>query len=469
MDALSDQFPGDVPLHANDGLDPECFCEHCEHALRDHIRIDTPEGPDYRCPTAADIAEITELEELAKLHQQQEVAEIYGRISAPVRSADGPEQDEPTPHTKYPPSADGEPIHKPAGQGIAATLDAPPKVEIAVLPPLTLSEWRDRDLPKPDFLLGEWLSTTSRVLISAATGLGKTNFGLALGIRIAADKDFLHWRARRKARVLYIDGEMSRRLLRQRLLDEEERISTSPGTFFALSHEDIENFQPLNTPEGQAWFKAFIKGIGGIDLVIFDNVMSLTAGDPKDPEAWQKTIPLVHALTRASIGQIWIHHTGHDETRSYGDKTREWQMDTVAHFDAVKRDDTDISFSMSFRKARERTPATRFDFQDVRIALVNDRWEHEVTESIRPALVPPVALKYLQALTNVIASDQAVTLPGGRRAAKRDPWQAECVLLGLIDPTAKPDSARALFSKNRAALVAANRIACEGDFSWLIV
>jgi len=46
---------------------------------------------------------------------------------------------------------------------------------------------------------------------------------------------------------------------------------------------------------------------------------------------------------------------------------------------AVKREDTDVSFSLSFIKARERTPTTRFDFQDVKIALVNDRWEHELS------------------------------------------------------------------------------------------
>src|SRR5258705_12209101 len=93
MHALSGQFPGDIPLHANDGLDPECFCKHCEHALRDHIRIDTPEGPDYRCPTAAEIAEIAELERLATLRRHVEVAAISARWHA----MDGP--------SKVPPAA----------------------------------------------------------------------------------------------------------------------------------------------------------------------------------------------------------------------------------------------------------------------------------------------------------------------------------------------------------------------------
>jgi len=345
---------------------------------------------------------------------------------------------------------------------------APPKVEIEVLPPLTLDDWRNRDLPEPDFLMGHWLTTTSRVLLTAATGLGKTNFGLALGMRGAADMDFLHWRAHRAARVLYIDGEMSRRLLRQRVLDEERRVGITPEFFFALSHEDIEGFKPLNTIEGQMWMNVLIEKLGGVDLVIVDNIMSLTIGDMKDPEPWQQTLPWALSLTKRSIGQIWINHTGHDETRSYGDKTREWQMDTVAHLDAVKRDDTDKSFSMIFKKARERTPATRFDFQDVKIALVNDQWEHELTDTRRPGKVSPQTQKALDALINVLAGDQVVMLPGSRRAAHRDHWSVECNARGLIDVKRNEKSATTMFNRFRRELVAANLIACEGDLQWLL-
>jgi hypothetical protein len=356
-------------------------------------------------------------------------------------------------------------VFVPAGDDGSKT-EKPPTVEIATLPPLTLDDWRNRDLPPPDFIMGHWLTTTSRVLLTAATGLGKTNFGLALGMRAAAGQDFLHWQAHRKIRGLYIDGEMSRRLLKQRVLDEEERVGASPATFFALSHEDIEGFKPLNTIEGQTWMDALIKKIGGVDLVIVDNIMSLTVGDMKDPEPWQHTIPWAHSLTKREIGQIWIHHTGHDESRSYGDKTREWGMDTVAHLDAVKRDDTDVSFSMTFKKARERTPATRFDFQDVKIALINDQWEHELTETKRPDKISPQASRALDALRNVVAGEQAVSLISGRRAASRDTWMGELALLGMVDLEGKAHSARTLFLRWRRELVAAFRIGCEGDLSW---
>ena len=333
-----------------------------------------------------------------------------------------------------------------------------------VRPPLSIVEWQERELLEPDSLLGDWMTTTSRALLVAPTGLGKTNFVLQAGLHIASGVDFLHWRGRRPARVLYVDGEMSRRLLKQRILDGVHRLGLAPEHFNALSHEDIEGFAPLNTQPGQVCIDRIIADLGGVDLVMFDSVMCLTVGDMKDEESWQQTMPWVRSLTRRSIGQIWVHHTGHDETRSYGTKTREWQLDTVLQLETVKRDDTDVSFSLQFRKARERTPATRADFQDVRIALVNDRWEHDAIETKRPGHVSPAGQKFLEALQNATASGN--TKAQDHPAATTDEWRAECIMLGLIDPETKANSARTLFNKYRRELVGANRIGCQGDLSW---
>src|SRR5207302_965870 len=131
--------------------------------------------------------------------------------------------------------------------------------------------------------------------------LGKTNFALALGMRIAAGANFLHWEGRRACKVLYIDGEMSRRLLKQRLAAEHGRLMSEvslavsakppvadgvrpepihgkgqrppleeligelqfkPDGFHSLSTEDIPNFQPLNTRQGQAAIEKIITEMG---------------------------------------------------------------------------------------------------------------------------------------------------------------------------------------------------------------
>ena len=345
---------------------------------------------------------------------------------------------------------------------------------------LTLQQWSDRDLPMPDYLLGEVFSTTSRGIMSAPTGLGKSNVAIAIGMRIAAGMPFLHWEGRRPAKVLYIDGEMSRRLLKQRLLTEEARLLSEvseqnreqfkPDGFHALSTEDIPNFQPLNTLEGQMALEVIMAQMGQYDFVILDNVMSLISGSMVDEEAWAQTLPWAKSLTRRGIGQFWVHHTGHDESKGYGTKTREWQMDVVIHLTKVERPDTDVSFKLEFKKARERRPDNREDFQPVNVSLVDDSWHSDGSSaSWAVKRVSPMAMKYFEAIQNVVAGGEQ---PKSRRlhgchAVHSDDWKAECQLLGLLDQKGKENVQRAKFSKYRAELVAANMVACEGDYTWI--
>jgi hypothetical protein len=329
-------------------------------------------------------------------------------------------------------------------------------------PILRAKDWLTRDLPEPDPIMGHWLTTTSRVLLTAPTGIGKTMFGIALSAASAAGKPFLRWQDRRPCNVLYIDGEMSRRLMKRRLTEEVERSGLRPGGLYILSHEDIEDFQPLSTQTGRNQIEAIIARIGKVDLAVFDNVMSLIGGDMKDEESWRQTLPWLKTLTKRSIGQIWVHHTGHDETRPYGTKTREWQMDTTIFLEPVERADTDVSFKLSFRKARERTPENRADFADLLVALVDDAWTYSSPQAAPPSKKPsPAGQKFWEAFLNcpTIAHE-------GRPCISEAAWWRECERLGLIDP--EGHSARSLFSKHRRELVTCNKIACNGEFSWKI-
>jgi hypothetical protein len=190
--------------------------------------------------------------------------------------------------------------------------------------PLTVRAWLDKEITAPEFVLGELLSTTSRAEIIALTGLGKTNFTMALGFAIADGSPFLHWRtAEGPHRVLFIDGERSRRLVKRRIKDAVRWHGGVPDTFYLLNREEIPDLLPLNTEAGQRLIDGVIDAIGGIDFTIFDNVQSLLAGDMKEEASWEQTLPWIRDLTRREIGQAWIHHTGHDEAHGYGTKTRE--------------------------------------------------------------------------------------------------------------------------------------------------
>lgn len=340
--------------------------------------------------------------------------------------------------------------------------------EPIVLPCMRAADWLNRDLPSPDFLLGDWLSTTTRALLTAATGIGKTMFSLDLAVAVACGSYFLHWKGRRPARVLLVDGEMSRRLMKQRIFESIRRSGMdTPDGLFILSREDVETLAPLNTPQGQQFIDHIIDEIGGIDLIVLDNVMSLLVGDMKEEQPWTDTLPWIRKLTQRSVGQIWVHHSGLDTSRGYGSSTREWQLDTVLHLDAFQRPDTDVSFDLSFRKARERTPDTRDDFADVRIALVNDDWAFQVTGNIRKGKKPsPKAYIFFEALNDALVSHSQ--RHHGRPSVTQDQWQSECVRRGLIDKDSKPNSARSLFSKYRLELLGDGMIACDGDLVWIV-
>jgi AAA domain/Primase C terminal 2 (PriCT-2) len=135
-------------------------------------------------------------------------------------------------------------------------------------PIMRLKDWLERPLGEPDFALGNILTTTSRGLLWAPTGIGKTMFGISTALRMAAGSQWLAWQAVRPLRVLYVDGEMSQRLLKQRLVDEVRRSGLCPDTLHVLSHEDIADFQPLNTPAGQQQIERHIAHIGGVDFEV---------------------------------------------------------------------------------------------------------------------------------------------------------------------------------------------------------
>ena len=72
------------------------------------------------------------------------------------------------------------------------------------------------------------------------------------------------------------------------------------------------------------------------------------------------------------MAQIWLHHTGHDKTKGFGTKTKEWEMDTVAKLNFA--DESHEAFTMEFTKARLRTPANADEFKPRTISLGPDGW-----------------------------------------------------------------------------------------------
>ncbi|HVY14489.1 MAG TPA: AAA family ATPase [Rhodopila sp.] len=266
---------------------------------------------------------------------------------------------------------------------------------------LSIQAWADRPIPPPDRLLGDLVTTTTRMFLVGRTGLGKTLLGQAIAYGIASGAGFLHWRSTRAARVLIIDGEMPSELIKARAVDAIRRGASAvqDGNLIIYSREledeifkvwpDFGRLQPLNTEAGHQFVLDLVERLGGVDLIVFDNVMSLIAGDQKDEVPWSETLPLVSALTTKRIGQIWLDHTGHDTGKQYGSATKAWRFDAVGLMSPLEKGETapgETAFTLSFEapgKARRRTPDNWAEFETCIIRLADDRWTSE-TASGRP-------------------------------------------------------------------------------------
>lgn len=326
-----------------------------------------------------------------------------------------------------------------------------------------ITDWLQRDLAEPDHLLGHIVSTTSRTLLVAPTGLGKTNFSMALGIAIAAGDGFLHWRGCGRPRsILFIDGEMSNRLTKRRVEDAARRLGSAPQTFHVLCRDDVDDMPPLDTDGGQIYIDHFIESIGGIDLIILDNIQALLAADNNyGADSWERTLPWVRDLTRRSIGQIWVHHTGGDESKAYGSKTREWQLDTVILLERIDRPDTDIAFNLKFIKARERTPDNRTDFEPALITLTNDTWTSERGGHVRTTK-RAARDRALELLQDAITREGIIPpandhIPPDTHCVTEGLWrrycESGCISEGSPDPGKKAEADRKAFKRATDKLI----------------
>jgi hypothetical protein len=286
----------------------------------------------------------------------------------------------------------------------------------------------------------------------------------------AAGASFLHWKGTgAPIRILYVDGEMSERLLRARLGDAVRRLGYQPSAFHPLNRFDFPEMPPLNTEEGGAFINVVIDAIGGIDEIIFDNVQALTTGDQREEVGWNAILPWIRSLTLRKIGQIWAHHTGHENTRSYGTKTREWQMDTVILMEPVDRPDADIAFSLKFTKARERRPDNRADFEPAIIILSGDSWSSE--RGIVGTTKRTKKDRVLEILEDAIARHGEVppanqNIPPDTPCVTEKLWRERCEM-GCISE-GSPDSMARGFRRNAKALLDVGRVRKWKPWVWIV-
>jgi hypothetical protein len=339
----------------------------------------------------------------------------------------------------------------------------------AIRAKLSAVGWMNRAFPPTEKLLGDVLTTKGRMFLVGYTGLGKTMLGMGMAVGMATQTGFLDWQTSRPLRVLYVDGEMSRELTQERIRDAVRRAGCSPpSTLFTYCADDAEALAeefpqlgllaPLNTEHGQQFIYDLITALGGLDVIIFDNVMSLIVGDHKDEAAWSDTLPLVAGLTRMGIAQVWFDHTGHNAAQQYGTSTKAWRFDSVGIMTRLNEaDPRETAFSLSFDfpgKARRRTPDNWQQFAPRVIRLRDDKWTSEAVGNVsaggeaKLADKPAILLRTLRNLEPELFEDihPEPQMPLCK-AVRRSKLRSKLIAEGWFPETAITDAALSGFEK----------------------
>ena len=195
----------------------------------------------------------------------------------------------------------------------------------------------DMDLPEIKWLLYPFIPQKGVCMISAPRGVGKSFLAMTMAISIASSIDFLGFKTEQQYKVLYIDGEMNGKMLQERfakLIDGMEKdgatVNRDNLKIFGCDFQGRSSMPDMSKPTHWRIIENAINSIGGVDLIILDNVFTLYGcQDENAASSWQ-------AFNRWSVSQriqnrsvLWIHHTGKDtEKGGRGSSAIETLMDS---------------------------------------------------------------------------------------------------------------------------------------------
>jgi DNA invertase Pin-like site-specific DNA recombinase len=183
----------------------------------------------------------------------------------------------------------------------------------------------ERDIPEPERVCG-FLSDAELVLVVAWRGVGKTHLGYGMFAAIASGGTFLHWKAPKPKRVLYVDGELPVRDAQARVrlaLAAVDKPKDPSADFPVLSSS--ENRRAYNIAE-QADRTEIEKLISdyGIEVLGLDSLSTLhRGGEENKAESWQDVQDWLVTLRARGIAVVAFHHTGKDKTTQRGTSKRE--------------------------------------------------------------------------------------------------------------------------------------------------
>jgi len=229
--------------------------------------------------------------------------------------------------------------------------DAPSPTLVAV----TSRELLKMPFPPREMLLAPWLESQSLAMIYAWRGVGKTHVALGLAYALATGGSFLGWSAPKPQSVLYLDGEMSGAMLRDRvdkLVGGQNTVFPDHYLRFITPDMQPQRLMPnLASLEGQ---RVIDEVLGDARIIIVDNLSCLVRGGKEnEAESWLPVADWALRMRASGRTVIFIHHSGKGGQQR-GTSKREDLLDTVI---ALRRPSDYVAsegarFEVHFEKAR---------------------------------------------------------------------------------------------------------------------
>ena len=182
----------------------------------------------------------------------------------------------------------------------------------------------------------EWLvegfwPASSHVHLFAGHKTGKSLLTLHTAVQIALGLDAFNGGKINPHDVVYIDREMTRADIRERLFDMGMKSAMLSGALERLHYYFYPSVGYLDTPEGGHNVMELVKECGS-DVVIIDTLSRVVKGDENSNDTYRNFYNYTGALLKSEgIALLRLDHEGHQTGHSRGASSKGDDVDLVYH------------------------------------------------------------------------------------------------------------------------------------------
>ncbi len=220
--------------------------------------------------------------------------------------------------------------------------------------PPDLVEFMDVDYPPSEQIIGP-ISSQQLILGSAQTGVGKTQFAVAITMALRNGAPWLHWPVPKPRGVLFLDGEMAGSDLQARFKLYQDKNYAPLKVVNAINWADTLGLGHPNLANLK-WQAVIEQWAAGLDVIVVDNIMSLAEVAGESLSADQFWRPLYSwGLRQRAAGRtvIYLDHAN-SAGNVFGTKTKTWNTDLCFTLETPKDHDpaSGCCFTLRFTKTR---------------------------------------------------------------------------------------------------------------------